>query len=349
MPPRTPSATDLATNFAGAFAGGLVAAIFLKFFQKRITRALNTTLNERPGLIILVLLLIVVVADSLYPFLPSLDIGLLRHNVRLFLDNPWGPKTWSALIPNALLFATLAFVTVQELPAYLGSKRWMPLLNKEVGVVGKLFVSLPLLTLMVVGLEGCQLIIIGHSPGVQDAFIGIVGVVIGAIFSAALSAFGLGPARRLGDVTRQFPWLVLCFAILAPALRALFPYQFIPLGTALESVDKSSLVPFWKFFQNINISTFYNVFEASAIYLPLGYALHALGRSAKFGFFACFLLAEILEICQIVVVNRTFDITEGIFAGLMGLVGAYAYRRMTRESELRQPEGHSFATDDAYG
>ncbi|MFB3065661.1 MAG: hypothetical protein ACE10D_04010 [Planctomycetota bacterium] len=40
------------------------------------------------------------------------------------------------------------------------------------------------------------------------------------------------------------------------------------------------------------------------------------------------LVAEMLEVLQIPVVGRVFDVTEGIYAGFMGLVGAWAVTRL---------------------
>jgi len=133
------------------------------------------------------------------------------------------------------------------------------------------------------------------------------------------------PSRELGDLTRAAPQLVLGFAILAPTLRALSPFVFGDLSAELSKITVWSFVPFAALFEKINLSTFWNVFEASAIYLPLGYALFALGKSPRVGFVACLVLAEVLEVLQIPVANRVFDITEGIYAGLMGLAGAWLY------------------------
>lgn len=328
---RTPSATDLLTNFSGALLGGTFAAIYILWFHKKIDHSLNDTLKERPGLIIFLLFFIAVLADSLSPFIPSLDIGVLRQNVRAFINNPWGPKPLKGLLPDILLFASFSFLAIQELPAYLASKN-IPLFSGKSKLPGIIFITAFFLPGLIICLEFAQIIIIGHSPGVQDAVIGIFAVIVGGALSAYLIRFGLTPSTKLGETTNKFPWLVIAFVLLAPTFRALYPYELIPISEAISVISIWNLVPFSNFFQNINISTFYNVFEASAIYLPLGYSLHALGKSPRFGLISCFTFAMLLEILQIPILDRSFDITEGVFAGFMGLVGAYAFNKLSKKS-----------------
>jgi VanZ family protein len=329
---RSPSATDLATNFTGGLLGGAVGALYVVTLRERIDRSLTRTVRENPGMIVLGLFFVAIVVGSLAPFIPTLDIGLLRHNVRLFLDNPWGTKPVGALLTDGLLFGALALLVGMELPPYLGKKAWFPLFKKSIGSPLGAVLGIVLASALAIALEMAQIIIIGHSPGVQDMFVGIGGAVLGGIFVPILLKGGpVVSARKLGALSRKAPWLVIGFGVLAPITRALSPFQFYDdLAEGMVDVTVWNLVPFWQLFRNINLSTFRNVFEAAAIYLPLGYALFAIGRPPKVGFVMCLVLAEALEVLQIPVVNRTFDITEGVYAGLMGLLGAHALIQLDR-------------------
>lgn len=322
---RSPSATDLATNLAGAGVGATIAAVYTARLAAPVEAALAQTVRERPGLLVLGAYFAAITLGSLAPFIPTLDIGLLRASVRAFLDDPWGPKPVGALVTDALLFGALAFVAVHELPGWLRRQRWWPLPSAQP-------LSAPLAAALVVAvcgswallLEAAQLLIRGHSPGVQDAVFGFLGAAVGAAIAAVLAKGPPRPAARLGALTRRSPWVVVGFAVLAPFCRALQPFQFGSIGEGLAEISGWNLVPFWALFRNLNLSTFRNVFEAAAIYLPLGYALAALGRPPKIGFLACLGLALVLEVLQIPVLGRVFDITEGLYAGLMGLAGAWA-------------------------
>jgi glycopeptide antibiotics resistance protein len=323
---RNPSATDLATNFSGALAGGVAAAIYIVVLRERIDRMLTRTVRENPGMVLLFLYLVAITAGALAPFIPTLDVGMLRHQVRLFLDDPWGSKPIGALLTDGLLFSALAVLTAFEVPGWLGKKSWFPLFKGEVSsVIAAAFASV-LVGSLAIALELAQLVIIGHSPGVQDMVVAIGGAILGGVVAVIISKGGpIAPGRELGELTRRAPIAVVGFAVLAPLCRALQPFRiYDDISEGLVDVTAWNFVPFWQLFRNINLSTFRNVFEAAAIYLPLGYAIHALGRSPRFGFFMCLALAEMLEVLQIPIVDRTYDITEGIYAGLMGLLGAHA-------------------------
>jgi VanZ family protein len=329
---RSPSATDLATNFFGALCGGVAGAIYVSLLRERLDRSLTRTVRESPGMVLWMLYFVAIAIGALAPFIPTLDVGLLRHNVRLFLDDPWGSKPFGALITDGLLFSALTVLTAFELPAWLGKKRWFPLFKGDgersariPAVIAAAFAIAVVASLAVV-LELGQLVIIGHSPGVQDMVVAIAGAIIGGAIAVLVAKGGaIQPARELGELTRRVPLLVVGFAILAPLCRALQPFQiYDDFSEGLVDVTAWNFVPFWQLFRNINLSTFRNVFEAAAIYLPLGYAVHALGRPPRVGFLICLGWAEALEVFQIPIVNRTYDITEGIYAGLMGLLGAHA-------------------------
>ncbi len=329
---RIPSATDLATNFAGALAGAATAAIYVVILRERIDRALTRTVRESPGMIILGLYFVAIAAGSLAPFLPTLDIGLLRHNVRLFLDDPWGVKPVGALFTDGLLFAALTFLATFELPGFLGRQPWFPRFAQPIGSPMAAALAIASASLLAIGLEMGQMVIVGHSPGVQDMVVGILSAFLGGALAVGVAKAGpIRPARELGELTRRAPLLVIGFAVAAPLCRALQPFiMYDDLSEGIRRVTVWSFVPFFELFRNVNVSTFRNVFEAAAIYLPLGYALHAMGRSPRFGFVVCLLWAEVLEVLQLLIVDRTYDITEGIYAGLMGLLGAHVLIQLRR-------------------
>ncbi|MEQ9500693.1 MAG: VanZ family protein [Deltaproteobacteria bacterium] len=339
---RSPSTTDLLTNFLGALGGGIAAAIYVVHLEARLVRALRETARERPGLLILLAYFAAITLGSLAPFIPTLDLSTVWENVKAFRADPWGAKPFGALITDGLLFGALAYLTAKELPPYLSSKRWM-FKTQPIAPASAAIFAFVLVSTLALALEAAQMIIIGHSPGLQDAVVGMLLAGVGAGLAAGLPG-GIRPATELGELTRRTPWLVLAFAILAPTTRAMSPFIFQTVGQGLEEITVWQWVPFWALFQNINVSTFRNVFEAAAFYLPLGYAVHALGRRPRVGFVVCLVLGETLELLQIPVVGRVFDITEGLYAGLMGLVGAWI---LTSLSTPDAPTRPAMNIDDA--
>jgi glycopeptide antibiotics resistance protein len=315
---RTPSASDLAANTAGALAGAVGAFVWARVFEERFRRTLEDVSRRQPGLIILFAFVVAVLLGGLAPFIPTLDVSDLRANMRRLLDHPWGEKPVGALASDLLLFSAIAFLAAHELPPLVNAERM------------KAAIAFAATSALAIAIEIAQLFIIDHSPGVQDAAAAILGAALGASAAAVLSMGDPRPVPALGDLTRRSPVLVVGFALLAPALRALSPFVLAPIEEKLADISGWNFLPFWPLFRNVNLATFRNVFEAAMYYVPLGYALSALGKRPLTAVLVALGTAEALEVLQIPIEGRTFDITEGLYAGFAAFVGAYALSRLTR-------------------
>jgi len=120
---RSPSVSDLMTNFIGALAGAAIAMAYAARVEAGFGGPLARLARERPGLLLWLVFVVVVSAGALAPFVPSLDVGLLRASVRRLLDHPWGPKPLAALVSDALAFGAVAFLGTRELLPWLASRR----------------------------------------------------------------------------------------------------------------------------------------------------------------------------------------------------------------------------------
>lgn len=330
---RQTSATDLATNTLGAGAGALAARVFGDHLSGRLHRLTVAMLRTQPGSVVLALLALATFATLLAPFVPSLDVGLLRAKVRALLDHPWGTKAAGALPFDVLVFLGTAFAATFELPAILAralgrEARATPAL--VAAAIGAAAVSSWALVL-----ESAQLPLVHHNPGLREVIANVLGAILGAgIALGLLGKSDARPGQSLGAWTRRWPALVLAFAIAVPLVRALAPFELAPLDQALAKIDAGSFLPFWTLFRHLTFSTFTNVFEAACTYVPLGWALTVLGRRPAVIFAWAAGLAVALELLQIPIAGRTFDPTEGILAASGALVGAWLYQRLvalTRE------------------
>lgn len=327
---RSPSASDLTTNLAGAVAGAAAALLWARHLESHARRVLFRLVEEQPGLLVLGAYVVVVTAGALAPFIPTLDVGALRASVRSLLDHPWGTKPLGALATDGLSFLAVSFLFTREVPPLLVRRGWLgPEATSR--VAGAVLATIAV-GLLAAGLELAQLFIVGHSPGAQDAAVGLAGAAVGAVIAASRRRGPLQAARALGDLTRESPALVLGFAVLAPLIRALAPFELTSPAEKLALLGPWHFVPFYTFFGNINLATFRNVFEAALYYVPLGYALHALHKGALVVFLAAFAIAELGEILQLAIAGRTFDVTEGIFAGAGALLGAWLFDQLRRTS-----------------
>ncbi len=329
---RRTSASDLATNFAGAALGAVLAWLYHDRYEVLVKRVLREAVRGNPGLIVLAFLFVQIVLALWAPFIPSLDVGILRGQLKVVIVDPWGDRPIGALFTEALLFGAFAFIAVREVPGWLRSRGWWPSVVPagllEAALVGAGAAC------FAIGLELGQVPLVHHRPGGRELLMNLLGVAIGTTSAAFSTRFGLapGPAPSVGALSRAVPPLVLAYSVALPVLRALAPFRFSSFAAGLDRVVWSHQLPFLHFFMRINPLTMMNVVEAASAYLVLGFALASLGRStlASFGF--ALLLAEALEILQIPVEGRTFDITEGILAASGALVGAVAYTRLKAQA-----------------
>lgn len=334
---RRTSASDLATNFGGAALGAVLAWLYHDRYEVRAKRILREAVRGNPGLIVLAFLSTQLVLALWAPFIPSLDVGILRGQVKMVVVDPWGDRPLGGLFTEALLFGAFAFLAVRELPAWLRARGWWPTALPagpiEGAVVGAAVVALAVV------LELGQVPLVHHRPGLRELLVNLLGVALGTALGVWGARLWSAPARALGELTRAAPPLVLAYAVTLPVLRALAPFRFTTLAAGLERIDWARQLPFLHFFMKINPITMMNVVEAASAYLALGFALAALGRSTLASFGLALILAEVLEVLQIPVEGRTFDITEGILAASGALVGAYAYGRLGAMSKRPRATG----------
>jgi glycopeptide antibiotics resistance protein len=320
---RTASSTDLVTNFSGAFGGAVLGAIFTRRMLPRLRVTVPKILREQPGILVTSALAGAIAWGTLEPFLPTLDVSTLKASVKALLRDPWGPKAWPLLMGDALLYAALAVSAAMELPTAIARRKNRPQPDAlSSALIGFLFAAG-----LAIALECVQVMFRDHRPSVQDAFAGVTGAALG---TAIAYRWPPRPATALGDLARRRRGACLAFALLLPALSVLSPFEFEPWGDALAGVGPQSFVPFAPLFVNVNIWTFFNVFEAAAIFLPLGYILAAWRLPPLRSAILCFVYAELLEFAQIAVVGRTYDVTVGLYAASMGLLGAWIIERGSR-------------------
>jgi len=320
---RSPSVSDLSTNFAGALAGGAAGFAYLRRVQEPLDAWIGRMVRERPGLLLCLAATIALSLGALAPFVPSLDVSHLRANLRLLIDHPWGPRPLGGMVKSALGFGALSFLLVPEVS-------WSEARGESIPRALAVLIAVAATTLLAVALEVGQIVVVGHSPGISDGVAGVGGAVLGALIAGLSAREPLRPARELGELCTRAPALAIGFAILTPAVRALAPFEWVAPAEKLAGFSLWQLVPFWATFRHITIGTLVSVVAAALAYVPLGYTLTALGRRHAAAFALAFGLALVLEVLQIGVVGRTFDVTEGIFGGAGALTGAWAFERLRR-------------------
>lgn len=313
---RTPSASDLTTNTLGCALGGLVAHLWGAHLVGWTNQRIERVRAVQPGLLVVAGLLLIVGFTLLAPFIPTLDVGAMRAQVRSVIDHPFGTRPPGASVPSMVLFAALGFAVAREVPSRLLAKGG-PLSSVSAAGVGA-----AIAVVLAVGFELAQMPLLFHRPSLLDLAANAMGGTMGALAVVLVERGGnVTPEPRLGTWSARWPTLVLAICVLAPVTRALSPFVTRPVGPALEALDPTYLVPFLHFFDTMKLSTFLNVFETAATYLPLGYVLAARRVSPALAFGLAVALAEVLELSQIAIESRSVDVTEGLLAAAGALAG----------------------------
>lgn len=79
---RIASATDFLMNLAGGSAGAAAGALLGARGWLALTARIHRRHAERPLALVAALLLVVLAVDAVYPLLPTLDVGTIKHNLK---------------------------------------------------------------------------------------------------------------------------------------------------------------------------------------------------------------------------------------------------------------------------
>jgi glycopeptide antibiotics resistance protein len=303
---RQPRTTDILTNTGGAYLGALVATLLAGPVEGKLFPWLNDLLRRRPGMLALLALTAGLVWTTLAPFYPPLDAQAFSYGARPPLAQPAGAKPPALLLFDALIYAGFTTVWLRETRLRLAP--W----------------------LLAGALELVQFLVPDSAPSLRDLGAAWTGVAIGEL--VALRA-GRDPAQRTGELSLRYPALCYGFALGLVVLRALEPFRVVEW----EAPGFRSFVPFYWTFRRVHEWTIANFLGSVAVYLPLAHVMLVRGRGVVAATATCFGLAFVLEVCQIPLENRAFDITEPLLAAGAALAVARAHELWT----VRSP-AHSY-------
>ena len=218
----------------------------------------------------------------------------LRPLSRNSLLDPWGPRAPKLLLFDVLLYAGLAVVWRRE------TRTWWPL------------------WIAAAALELAQFVFFGHTPHLQDLAAAWAGLAAGALVARRV---GPGPAREAGELSRRRPALGYGFALGLVLLYALEPFRlaawrapdprgFVPLAMALAPVTRESVA---------------SLFAALGVHVPLAHVLLVRGARAPAAAATCAGVALLLEVAQLGIEGRVFDLTDVLLAAAAAWIVARAH------------------------
>jgi hypothetical protein len=298
----------------GSAAGLLGARAFLAAAREALAPGLARGLRRRPVLVVLAVLVAVLAADALYPYVPTLDVSSVWHNLKAGQWRPLGSLA-RAFWPDLLVEKVLAYAAVGVL-GRLALEAWPP--GPAAAVTWSGAVALA------AALEGAKILIVGRSPNVDTVGLAALG---------ALAGVTLGPPLgRWPVVRRHGPVLLVALAAGFLVYEELTPWSFVgSLAAARERLPRIEWVPF---------ASYYGADFQSALFdfgkkLVLGGALGAAMRYAwpRPPLLLVAVLAALLEALQVLQPVHIASTTDVLLLWAGALAGAHLVAR------ARPPDG----------
>ena len=282
---RVSSLADVATNSVGALAGAGTVVVLQSAVKTAAARLRSSGLLGVPEVHAVTVFSLVIVVALLQPFDVTLDVGTVAAKVRMLVDQPW---QFTVLRDEGLvvMICCLLAMAVADYLAAVG--RQHPATKAAIiGVVA------------VCGFEFSQLFITSRMPGLWDAAVGSVGVLLGAFFWATAGSFGPSALWRAG---------LVAMTVGAAALLMLIPFEFSGHYRGF------SWYPFRSYYERTTFEGLSHVIELVLTYFPLGYCFTR-GQGGHWRQFTAvlglaLLIAAPVEYLQGWIVGRFPDISD---------------------------------------
>lgn len=302
-PTRTAAALDVLAQVVGAGAGALAARGRSGMAARGLEARLVTLTLERPAVIVMAGLVIVLAADALYPYALTLDVSTAWGNLKRGQWRPLqslGRRFWGDLLVDRVIpYAGLVVA---------GGLAWP---RRAVLIwIG--------VTAGAALLEAGKLLIVGRAPNVDNVILAGVGALLGLVTKGALTGT---PAARAAAPARL---ATLCGGLVA--YRALTPFDWVvSLDHAAARAARIEWIPLASYFYANPQSALYDLGIKLAWSAAFGAAMWAAGsRSPGLWGLALGILLEALQLIQISHVPASSD---AMAIGVGAALGARALRR----------------------
>ena len=311
-PTRTASALDVIAQTAGALAGTLAAHGRSGAAAREMETRLAIHAMERPALLVVAGLVIILAADALYPYALTLDVSTAWGNLKRAQWRPLqslGRHFWGDLIVDHVIpYAALVVAGGLAFPA------------------GRAVLLLIAATTAASFLEAGKLFIVGRAPNVDNVILAAVGALLGLGIMGALTAT---PAARAKAPRRL---AVLCGVLVV--YRELTPFDWVAsLDHAAAKAARIEWIPLASYFYANPQSALFDLGTKLAGSAAFGAALWAAGSRApgRWGL----ALGIALEALQLLEVSHVSALTDALAIGAGAALGARALRRFRARRAAR--------------
>lgn len=317
-PGRIPSIMDALSNGLGSATGAAAGYLVFRAFRGSFGLIFLQLLQQRPSLILLVLLLLAVVADAYYPFNVTLDVSAVWHNLKNTRLIPFAVglhRFWLDLfVEKVLLFAAVAYLALQNLSNSDASNRRLAWAASSAIAalieVGKLFFA-------------------GRAPNADNVVFSSIGALIGVVIVPPLAATRL--VRR--HARKIFGLLLLCII----TYEELSPFDWIrSLEQILMRMATIEWLPFRSYYTAEPQAAVFDLAKKMFLLGPLGFLVaqgNSDGGARKRQVLATavgLLVGLILEAVQIGLRSRHPSLTDVFVFGGAAWAGAVVFERYRR-------------------
>ena len=325
---RNTSIRDWISNTAGGLLGGIAGAALGAAWFLRLARAVRRGLIGRPAAVVAAMLALLLAADALFPYVPTIDVSQVKRSLRrsdLTLGgglsrHPW--HYWAVEVGG--VYAVLAALTGSAMARRNFLKRWAKAALAS--------------AVLAAGLESLKPFITGRTLNVANVAVGAGGAAAGAVLAFLLA--GRLDRRR---------WAAVAAGLLGVyiAYLELEPFRFVfALDLAGRKVPHGAeWLPLYYYAMGARIEDVFlfarSIVLAAAMVCAIGLAR---GRPAEGSKLLSHVLAGAaiggamglaLECCQFFLPGRTPSTTDVFSFALGGAVGGWVLGRSGRVCKPR--------------
>lgn len=301
MNDRTSSLGDVLTNTAGAFIGAVAAWQLHGLYVAALRRLREEGMADMDALRPFAIAALVLLIAAWQPFDVTLETGTIVGKVRSLQGDLWqfsGLRDEGTSLMLAAFFAT----TLASYLSVLGERR----AGTKAAAFGIGIVCL---------LEGSQIVIGSRMPGLWDAMVSSIGILIGAALWSMASKI-IWPRLWLG--------VLVALTAGSAAMQMLSPFEIAAQYHAI------GWFPFFGYYAHTTFETLSHVIELLLLYFPLGFWIaRSAGPTGPAGpvllaLALTLLIAAPVEYLQGWVVGRYPDLTDVALSLAGAWIGVWA-------------------------
>ncbi len=310
-PYRDASMLDVLCNGLGAFLGAIAAQLVLRDYSGSPGAISFRFMRERPWIILLVFLVLAPLADALFPYHISLNIGAVWAKVKQSSLIPFSGgfhEPWLELLVERLLFfGAIGFVVRRTL--------------KTFSLIGAVGVTCLIGSALAVCFEMAKLFVAGRAFEIDHLVLSSAGALLGALVIPSLASLKI--------VERYTKEILVLLAIGLISYSELMPLDWIYASELPAKIASIEWLPFKTYFFFDPLFAAFDMGKKLYVSIPLGFVLAAQVSLPKVRLYRATLLGSmigvVLETSQIALRSRTPSVTDALLIGFGSWVGAVAF------------------------